>query len=345
MSFSSLLSLAVLASLAGTAAAGTFDPDGARGASVPGHYGDLRTGESVLVARDYMPWNGDVVPYFTAAGANVDVVLVADLDATDLSQYCLVYITAGTTQPGDGTANTLQAMMPLLETYVADGGDLVFFTGTWGATYTAPGGLTTLEFAQNENYIDVQHPIAAGIPNPFSGSGASHDIFMTLPGGAGVITSMADGTPTGVEYPLGAGHCIVMGQPIECYLEGGSCGTENFPHMEQIFVNTVGYALSIADCGGTVDAVEGPASIALRGNHPNPFNPGTTIAWETAETGSATLSVWNLAGERVATLVDGPVSAGLHETAFDAGALPSGVYFSRLEAAGQVRVERMLLVK
>jgi hypothetical protein len=94
-----------------------------------------------------------------------------------------------------------------------------------------------------------------------------------------------------------------------------------------------------------VDASELPAAFALGAAWPNPFNPSTTIEFSLAETGSATLAVYDLAGRQVATLVSGLVERGTHSVVFDAGALPSGVYFYSLEADGLLQTRKMLLVK
>jgi endoglucanase len=80
-------------------------------------------------------------------------------------------------------------------------------------------------------------------------------------------------------------------------------------------------------------------------NYPNPFNPGTVIDYQLAANGYATLNVYNLLGEKVRTLVDGRVSAGVHTVRFDASGLPSGIYVYRLNANGVVITKRMLLLK
>lgn len=74
------------------------------------------------------------------------------------------------------------------------------------------------------------------------------------------------------------------------------------------------------------------AGFALRQNHPNPFNPATTISYEIPEGagGSATLRVYDLAGRVVSTLLDGAVEPGSHALRFDARDLASGSYFYRL---------------
>jgi len=99
------------------------------------------------------------------------------------------------------------------------------------------------------------------------------------------------------------------------------------------------------DEGGPVGAQEQPALFNLGANYPNPFNPTTTISFSMEETEVATLAVHDLAGRRLATLVDGLVERGAHEVSFDASALPSGVYFYSLESAGQSQTRKMVLTK
>ncbi|MBK6766469.1 MAG: T9SS type A sorting domain-containing protein [bacterium] len=84
---------------------------------------------------------------------------------------------------------------------------------------------------------------------------------------------------------------------------------------------------------------------ALHGNYPNPFNPTTTISFDLAAAGHATLKVLNIQGQEIATLVNGQLLAGSHVSAFDATGLPSGMYFTRLEVNGFTATEKMLLLK
>jgi hypothetical protein len=93
------------------------------------------------------------------------------------------------------------------------------------------------------------------------------------------------------------------------------------------------------------DATVRPAALTLAEPFPNPFNPSTTIEFALGQAGPATLSVFDLAGRRVATLVDGPLAAGAHRVTFDASDLASGLYFATMEAAGQRQTRRLLLIK
>lgn len=84
---------------------------------------------------------------------------------------------------------------------------------------------------------------------------------------------------------------------------------------------------------------------------PNPFNPSTTIAFRLEEREAVTLEVFDLAGRLVSTLLQGEIlEAGRHSAVWtgvtrDGSAAPSGPYFCRLRAAGEVRTGRLTLLK
>jgi len=88
-----------------------------------------------------------------------------------------------------------------------------------------------------------------------------------------------------------------------------------------------------------------PGAWDLAQNYPNPFNPVTTIAFSLPRRATVTLSVSNLLGQEVATLLRGEREAGTYEARFDATGLPSGVYFYRLKADGFTQSRTMLLTK
>lgn len=99
---------------------------------------------------------------------------------------------------------------------------------------------------------------------------------------------------------------------------------------------------------GTPDAVQEPAEIAtgfgLSANYPNPFNPTTEIAFSLPRSGHVRLGVFNLMGQKVATLADQQLSAGPHRVQFHANNLPAGVYFYRLETERNVSTRKMILL-
>lgn len=93
-----------------------------------------------------------------------------------------------------------------------------------------------------------------------------------------------------------------------------------------------------------------PTSFELSQNYPNPFNPTTRITFDLPSTMYARLSVHNLLGQLVETLIDANLPAGTYQfdwTAHDnhGNALPSGIYFYRLQADGLSLTRKMILLK
>jgi endoglucanase Acf2 len=88
-----------------------------------------------------------------------------------------------------------------------------------------------------------------------------------------------------------------------------------------------------------------PKTLMLHQNYPNPFNPSTQISFALPYAGKVSLTVFNMLGQNVQTLVNHTVGAGNHTVTFDASNLANGVYLYRLEAGGQVLTRKMLLMK
>jgi hypothetical protein len=90
--------------------------------------------------------------------------------------------------------------------------------------------------------------------------------------------------------------------------------------------------------------------LRLYPNHPNPFNPMTTIRFDLPVGGTVRLAVYDVAGRLVRLLVDGERPAGSHEAFWDGcdstgRSMASGSYLARLEAGGKVEAVRMGLVR
>jgi hypothetical protein len=88
-----------------------------------------------------------------------------------------------------------------------------------------------------------------------------------------------------------------------------------------------------------------PSSYALHQNYPNPFNPQTEISFSLPAACQVTLDVYNIMGQRVATLVDRHLEAGEHAVTFDGRETASGVYFYRLNTSEFTDTQKMVLLK
>ncbi len=88
-----------------------------------------------------------------------------------------------------------------------------------------------------------------------------------------------------------------------------------------------------------------PTEFALYQNHPNPFNPETTIRYTVNDPCRVIMKVFDLRGREVATLVDRIHPSGFYSVQFDASGLASGIYFCRIRMKDFVAVKKMVLLE
>jgi hypothetical protein len=88
-----------------------------------------------------------------------------------------------------------------------------------------------------------------------------------------------------------------------------------------------------------------PAVYSLEAAYPNPFNPSTTLKCGLAQAGQVTLTIYNLNGQKVATLVDGFREAGAHEITWNAAQMASGIYLCRMQSGNFTAIQKMVLLK
>jgi len=88
-----------------------------------------------------------------------------------------------------------------------------------------------------------------------------------------------------------------------------------------------------------------PTKFLLHQNYPNPFNPGTIIDYQLPMTSEVELSIYNLLGQKVATLVSEKQPAGRYKIKWDATGQTSGVYLYRLKSGSFVLTKKMLFLQ
>ncbi len=96
--------------------------------------------------------------------------------------------------------------------------------------------------------------------------------------------------------------------------------------------------------GESGELVSAPSEFALNAAYPNPFNPTTTLSVSLPEVSDLTVNVFNIAGQQVATLVDGQMTAGQHSFVFDGASLSSGIYFIHANVSGQLNTTQKVML-
>lgn len=101
--------------------------------------------------------------------------------------------------------------------------------------------------------------------------------------------------------------------------------------------------------GEITDVIEGrpllPSAFRLHQNFPNPFNPSTLIRYQLPLTTQATLKVYNVLGQELATLVNAQMTPGSYEVIWEAPGVPSGIYFYRLQAGSFNETKKLVLLR
>jgi len=118
-------------------------------------------------------------------------------------------------------------------------------------------------------------------------------------------------------------------------------GTQSFEIDPQDWILKSGIALHADDTqNGAL-----PLTIALHPNFPNPFNSGTTIKYDLPEQSQVRLTVYDLVGRTVATLVSEMQPAGRHAIYWDASGISSGTYFYQLQTTHSHLISKLLIIK
>jgi hypothetical protein len=103
--------------------------------------------------------------------------------------------------------------------------------------------------------------------------------------------------------------------------------------------------LDFYDPESSVDNNALPLIFFLSQNYPNPFNPRTTIVYKLTTNDEVDLSIYDISGKKVVTLVKGHLNAGVYETVWNAAGFPSGIYFARLSCGEKSVSIKMVLLK
>ncbi len=149
---------------------------------------------------------------------------------------------------------------------------------------------------------------------------------------------------------------IASGENVDIQISYNTSGMDDGTYNASVSVghNAPGPSITvpvqlIVSADGT-DAADLPAMLQLSQNHPNPFNPKTSISFALPAEGSARLEIYAIDGRIVKTLVDGMMDAGSHVVIWDGTdnsgkPAPSGIYFYRLLTDESTETKKMMMLK
>ncbi|RPI00522.1 MAG: T9SS C-terminal target domain-containing protein [Calditrichaeota bacterium] len=217
-----------------------------------------------------------------------------------------------------------------------------------GATYGFNGGFRDIGGAGNyycEVYMSTEAPVDGAPWKPAAGSGSDKLTGFNASStcnGVGINGTFRRDGCTGKATTL---YTVpgAAGTSVDVYIGiAAGCETGTF----EITLDDVSLVL-LSDVGTEVsdEATPVPVEFALSQNYPNPFNPATEIRFSVPTSGQVELAVYNVLGDRVATLVNGVQAAGEHRLQFNAEQLSSGVYLYQLTTASEIITRRMVVLK
>ena len=294
--------------------------------------------------------DGVVHIVFNGYGGHVDV----GPDTIDYIIYPVVYWNSATQQLVEVTDPSI-GRNPALSGVL----DPNFFGGinsrnAMGCAYpsvAAGNGWVVALWQQNEfsgypdstNYVPAFDDSLGGQPNPAWGA---TDIYMavSMDNGATWNTPVwVAGAPGWVDQYVSVDpHISATGELQVTYNYDPVPGMSLFEYVPG-FTTYVYKSVNVTDIGDQPKNVVD--NFRLEQNYPNPFNPSTTIDFSLRKAAKVTLEVYNVLGEKVATLVDGRITAGTHSVTFDASNFSSGVYFYKLSSGDFSMTRKMMLLK
>jgi hypothetical protein len=186
--------------------------------------------------------------------------------------------------------------------------------------------------------------IMVTLPNGMQFGPVLGPVNLTLPGGESINRDRTQSVPGGAPPGTYTYSAYVGDYPIEIWDQ------DSFT-FEKLASGTGAVVSDWVSFGESFDpwlsdiTEEIPDDFALQAAFPNPFNPVTRLSFALPEALQVNLSVFDISGRRVVTLIDGWTDAGVHEVTFDASGLASGIYIYRFQAGVFNASGKMVMMK
>jgi hypothetical protein len=137
---------------------------------------------------------------------------------------------------------------------------------------------------------------------------------------------------------------VVYDSNTSLYLGPGTDLCAALITMDGTFSGTGTFCNSPVDVGAEKD-LDIPAEFSLSQNYPNPFNPNTIISFAIPKEEETTLTVFDVLGRQVEVLLHEIKSPGYYNISFNAGGLPSGIYFYKIDSGSFTSTMKMILLR
>lgn len=181
-------------------------------------------------------------------------------------------------------------------------------------------------------YTDRVKFTSAVTPNPSTGTITLNFLNKSTPVLLDSLTTYPDSLRLRVKTAGG----VTSGQYVISITGSGSNGTPVHIRRDTIFVNPTGLVNNESQI---------PKYFELYQNYPNPFNPNTNIRFDIPKSGPVRLTVYDITGKLVSTLVNSNYEAGKYSISFNAENISSGIYFYKIETGAFTDIRKMILVK
>jgi hypothetical protein len=241
------------------------------------------------------------------------------------------------------TANMTEIMAFL------DGGGKFFLVSQGFLNDRGLHPIMTNYFHVNGRTLDVGAPSVVGVAADPIGDGMSFNISPPFPDKADAVTSTNGGVgwldagvnDVAMHYDSGVFKTVFLAAPFEGIAS---------PNDALVMQRVIEWLVPAGATGVSPMDVAGASGLALYPNVPNPFGDATSVRFALPQAGPVSLTVYDVAGRRVASLVDRRLEAGTHSVMWDGrdasgSRVASGVYLLRLHAAGEAVSREVVRVR
>ncbi len=309
----------------------------------------------MLFVNDYDD-GGDLMQFwetmFTDYGRVIDVLEQATPLPEELQEY--TYVIWGTGSSNDIFQTISDAEQFALESYVANGGNLLFSSQYAGDLYGYEEWFQDM-FGVTHGEDAVLPPASYGCMGVDDGPFPEAEYMLLGPGSAGNSTSPSSIVPgesavpmftyrdseefSGVGYDAGTYRAVYLGFPLESISTIDEMTTPG-----EVLEMLLGWLAGEDDVENDPSDSAVPSEFAMTA-YPNPFNPDLTISYSLPENGIVQIAVFDVLGRKVTELANHSYQAGTHSVTWNATGVSSGIYYVRLSSPAQTLTQKVVLLR